>query len=75
MGKGRRLRAERAREKAEKERLIEKGILKPKELPAAEDPPDKKKVMFVLRYGKRPVPVIDARDRLKGGDDDVKIDQ
>ena len=70
MGKGKRLRAERAREKAEKEMLIEKGILKPKELPAAIDPPDKKKVMFVLRYGKRPVPVIDVRDRLKGGDDE-----
>lgn len=64
MGKRKRelARAKRAREQAEKATLIEKGILKPKALPATEKP--KEKVMFVLRSARgKPILVIDKTER------------
>ena len=68
MGKRKRemARTKRARElahDAEAEKLVAKGIL----IPKSKTPPlVKEKVLLTLRYGNRPVPVI---DKTKGVDD------
>ena len=71
MGKRKRelARYKRARELAhatEAEKLVSKGVLTPKSTKHSWPPPVKGKIMFTLRYGNRPVYVI---DKTKGADD------